>query len=148
MELKAYLTIFKKYALLIAAFIFLGALIGYIFAAKAPSGQRIDALFYISAQSKNTLPQPNPDLELYSQSQNASNFTDTAVAILQSPDFLNEFTKGSQAVSVRKIAPQVVKISAVTPTGIESQMLLATLEQNFNQKIASLDPSASLKIKP
>ncbi len=147
MELKAYLETFKKYYLLIGLFTVIGAIIAFTYVAKTPAGSRIDQTFYVATQPKNLGQAPATELDTYTQNQNARNFTDTATALAQSPDFSQAFVKSGQSLQVRKLAPQIIKVTATSQNSQESQNLLKSFEIELNQKIATLDPAAGVSIK-
>lgn len=137
MELRQYLKILRKNLALIIIFGCAGALIAFFLTLKLPSGYSQRSLFYLvppptaSATSYNA--------EGYYAQEKARNFTDTAVAILES----------NQSVSVRKVAPQVIRLSAFAPSGEAARLLIEKAATRFNQELNNLSGQAdSLKIVP
>lgn len=141
MELNQYLVIFKKHFIFIASFAILGSFFAFLLGSKLPSGYRAEQLFYIVDS------QPAKEAEIlpsYYSQEKARNFTDTAVAILSSPDFANY----QSPVSARKIAPQIIRLTATANDPQTAQNLVEKASINFNQKLRnSADLNSSLEIR-
>lgn len=143
MELKEYLKIFRKYLALIAALSFIGMSLAFAFARRIPQGYQDSQTFFISPQSAAI-----QMYEGYYGQEKARNFTDTAVAILDSPDFKSEVQGTNEAISVRKMAPQVVRLTATSKSSAAAKNLLDKTVNSFNSKLQSLSGSqAQIQLK-
>lgn len=141
MELKEYLKIITKNAWAILIFAAFGALIAFAISGRASATIQLEQLFFLPAQ--NVPSQQNSDY--YSQ-ERARNFTDTAVAILESPDFAMELTSPG-SLSVRKVAPQVIRL---TTSANDHQSAKSRLDESvaaFNSKMQELTSSPSYELK-
>ncbi|MBI2327136.1 hypothetical protein HYU92_02350 [Candidatus Curtissbacteria bacterium] len=146
MELKQYLAIFKKYSVFILAFAAVGAASAFIVAARLPSGYRLDQLFYLWPAQNQSDNFYNFD-GFYAQ-EKARNFTDTAVAILASPDFLKEVTQPYESIAVRKTAPQLIRITSIGSTPEDTQILMQKTLTSINQKLTSLaSPNPQVQLR-
>lgn len=127
MELKAFLKILSKYLLLILAFAILGLIAAYALA-KAPQGAQVEQLFFIPPSADSA------DLQAaYYGQETARNFTDTAVSILESADFRSSVPAQGQ-ITARKVAPQLIRISATANDAGAAKNLMETTINSFNQK--------------
>ena len=139
MELVEFLKFFKKNALAVIFFVFAGLVLSVLLSAKLPSGYSQSQTFYIVEPWKNA--GAFYDYEGYYGQQKARDFTDTAVAILQSENFPN--------LTVRKVAPQVIKLTATAESADESENLLDRVKGSFNQELVSLSgQDQALQIRP
>ena len=135
MELRQYLTIFRRHFLAIIIFSLAGAAIAISWAARLPSGFKAEQLFFIVPPKA-----VNNDLynfQGYFGQEKARNATDTAVAILASSDFV-KLVPPSAAITARKIAPQVISIAATTNQEGSAANLLEKAALIFNQKMVDL----------
>lgn len=145
MELKQYVDIIKKNILIIALLTLLGAAIALYLSSNLQSGYKFAQTFYISDQNTQQAPADTAQNSYFIQ-EKVRNFTDTAVAILQSPDFSNGLdTQGS--ISVRKQAPQVIKITTLAPNQESAKSLMEKVTASLNAKIAQLSPGSAFQIK-
>ena len=147
MEFKEYLKFFKKNIGILLLLVVLGVVLALVITYKLPSGYSQSRLFYIVGPK--TTAQTTYDYEGYYAQQKARDFTDTAVAILESPDFTAEVGISSVSLSVRKVAPQVLRLTAVAKDAREAEDAIEKISQSFNLKLVDLagyDPA--LKIKP
>jgi len=147
MEFKEYIKIFKKNIGVLLLLVVLGVVLALVITYKLPSGYSQSRLFYIAGPK--TTSQTNYDYEGYYVQQKARDFTDTAVAILESADFTSEVGIFSVGLSVRKIAPQVLRLTAVAKDAREAEDAIEKISQSFNLKLVNLtgnDPA--LQIKP
>ncbi|MBI2598802.1 hypothetical protein HYW40_01075 [Candidatus Curtissbacteria bacterium] len=145
MELKLYIAIIKKNILIITLITFLGAAIAFYLSLNLQSGYKFAQTFYILDQ--NTVPSLPADTaqNSYFTQEKARNFTDTAVAILTSPDFTGDLDiQGS--ISVRKQAPQVIKITTLAQDQEAAKSLMEKVITSFNAKILKLQPSSAFQI--
>lgn len=147
MELRQYLKILRKNLALIIVFGGAGALIAFFLTLKLPSGYSQRSLFYLVPPL--TASPTSYNFEGYYAQEKARNFTDTAVAILESADFTQKVVESNQSLSVRKVAPQVVRLSAFAPSGEAARLLIEKAASRFNQELNNLSGQAdSLKIVP
>lgn len=146
MELKQFLLIFKKTLPIILVFSLFGAFLTYLVSARLPSGFKKDQLFYLTPA--NSSQKEAYDFEGFYAQEKARNFTDSVVAIIESPDFTNELTP-SGTLAVRKVAPQIIKITAVGRSPEDATILLSNSLNVFNQKILSLSGlDNAMQLKP
>lgn len=141
MELKEYLEIIKKNILIIVLLTVLGAAVAFYFSQNFQSGYKFEQTLFISPQETSAdIPQNS-----YYSLEKARNFTDTAVAILQSPDFTSSLdVQGS--VATRKLAPQVIRITTVAQDRQLAKSLMGEVINSFNTKIKELQPSSIFQI--
>ncbi len=135
MEFKEYLAILKKNAFFILFLAIFGAAVSLLITAKITKGARLSQLFYVQA--------PKEALEVYHfegyyTQEKARNFTDSAVVILESPDFTSEVVDSSISVSVRKVAPQVIRLTVAAGDLQTSQEVIPKIASAFNSKMISL----------
>ena len=141
MEFREYVEIIKKNILIIALTTVLGVAVAFYFSLNFLSGYKFEQTLLISPQETSV---DTPQNSYYSL-EKARNFTDTAVAILQSPDFaISLDTQGS--VAVRKLAPQVIKITTIAQDRQSAKSLMAKVANSFNAEIAKLQPSSTFQI--
>lgn len=151
MELKAYTKILRKNFLFIVICVAIATAISYYAAQKSQNGYKLEQTYFIA----QTQSQPSsPDQQIppsgygnYYQQETARNFTDTAVSILQSPDFISLYTQSPHNVTTQKVAPQVLRISITSPTAAEAQFLLDRLIIGFNQNLKSWAPANTVELK-
>lgn len=156
MELKEYLKVFKKYFAFILLVGLTGALIAYISTKSLPRAYSLTQTFYLAALT-STPGRSEPALqsqdiysyEGYYAQEKARNFTDTAVAILDSDDFKSDVGEDSQNLAVRKMAPQVIRLTASAPNSQSAQKLMSKTINIFNEKSVTLaDSRFVLSLKP
>lgn len=134
MEFKTYLKILKKYFYFIIALSILGALIGFLVAARQPTGQIASNILLIKTTPKNG--DSTYNFDGYYAQERARNFTDTLVSLLKSSSFTNNILEPGQSLKIEKEAPQVISISAFASSSNDAQDLLTKIETHTNQKIA------------
>lgn len=135
MELKEYLLIFKKYSLFILILAAVGSIISYTYTIKLSEGTHASQLFYVvTPLSPTTL----YDFEGFYAQEKARNFTDTAVIILESPDFNQEIISSPDTISARKLAPQLIRLTVESSSFASAQALIGKTATSFNQKLISL----------
>ncbi|MEX2028266.1 MAG: hypothetical protein WD988_02090 [Candidatus Curtissbacteria bacterium] len=161
MELKEYIKTVKKNILIILLLIALGAAIALYFSINFKSGYKLEQSFFISSSretsspisssretSSLTSPQEtsadSPQNSYYSL-EKARNFTDTAVAILASPDFSGSLNAPG-SIAIRKQAPQVIKITAIAPQPQLAKSLMEKTISAFNTKLSQLQPSPAFQM--
>lgn len=144
MELKQYLSIFKKYLVFITLCFILGIVLGVLTTKFLPSGYNQSQTFYLNISTPSNTPQSDNYNGFYAQ-ERARNFTDTAVAILESSDFQSEVLTPTQALVVKKLAPQVVRLSVIAQNQESSKDLMRKTTDTYNRKFTdiALSPIAS-----
>lgn len=147
MELKKFLKIFTE-NLIFIVMLALGAAITTLMSANfLHSGYSISRVYFVSAPNQTETLQ-GYNFDSFFRGENARNFTDTVVAILESEDFTGQVLEKGAALTTRKLAPQVVRI---TLSGENPQNLNQDIEKlalRFNMQIAELEGSSSSQLKP
>ena len=77
---------------------------------------------------------------IYYAQETARNFTDTAIAILSSHDYKTTILAPGQTLTVRKLAPQVIQVTATAAGAQETSQLIAKAIGNFNRQFTELHP--------
>lgn len=139
MELRDFLKILKSNYYFIVIFAVLGILFAWLTTAKISQGYQLSQVFYLH-QTEN----PNDIYGGYYSQEKARNFTDTAIAIIESPDFATQ----AVSLSAKKLAPQVVRITASAKSQQVAKDSLFRANQAINTKLASLNGSDNLKMQP
>lgn len=150
MELKAYIKILQKNFLFIVLCVVIAAGISYYIAQKSQNGYKLEQTYFIAQTENQQSAQDQLQPSVYGnyyQQEAARNFTDSAVSILQSPDFISLYTPSSNSVTAQKIAPQVLKITINSPSTSEAKFLLDRLVIGFNQNLKSWAPSNTFELK-
>lgn len=140
LELRQYLKILKKNIFFISLFILGGAVLAFMFTFRWGSGVRFEEYFYIST--------PRTADSIYYSQETARNFTDTAVAILASPDFVSGIILPNEQIAVRKIAPQVIKLTATAFHQETAKSVVERTVSGFNQKVADLAGDQAVWLSP
>ncbi len=133
MEFKQYIKILKENLTYIVALGVLGFIFATFFIISAKGNYSISQTFYL----QSTTPQQDAQDSYYSQ-EKARNFTDTAIAII------NDMQDGSSSISAKKLAPQLIRISAVSKEKPASGSIQKSAD-NFNQKKEVFGNSVELK---
>lgn len=147
MELKKFAKIFTE-NLVFIVLLALGVAIAILMSANfLPSGYNISRVYFVSAPNQTQNLQ-GYNFDSYFRGENARNFTDTVVAILQSSDFTSQVLEKGSVSTIRKLAPQVVRItlSGKNPQNLNQDIEKLTLR--FNMQIAELEGSSSSQLKP
>lgn len=146
--------IIRKNLLLLVACTAIVIVLAYFISAKSQSGYKLEQAFFISGTifqegptAQSSVPQPY-DFDNYYGQEKARNFTDTAVAILQSGDFANSLSVGDAHISAQKLAPQLIKITAVSTSSSDAKFILERTVLEFNQKMKALEPQNSPRLSP
>lgn len=149
MDLKDYIKILKKNFLSLLILTALSVAIGMIYSQTTQPGYKLEQVFIISSQENQNpsqqIPQTNAKLELTSPQQEARDFTDTAVALLQSKS-LNQGQPDTN-ISAEKLAPQLIKITAFAPSSQEAKVQIERTLINFNRDLKDLITGQTLEIK-
>ncbi len=137
MELEQYTKVIRKNIFIVIALIILGAGVAFYFSANFRPGYQASQTFYISQDQTQDATQNS-----YFTQEKARNFTDTAVSILQSPDFRNSLAAAG-AVTASKLAPQVIRITATAQDTASTKNLMETAVLTFNSKVKELSQAPS-----
>lgn len=145
MELNQYLKILQKYWLFLSIFALIGSTVAYVFTSKLPSGYRQSQLFIINVPEKQF---EGFNFEGFYGQERARNFTDTAVAVLKSPEFQQESSPDS-STDAQKVTPQLIRITVTSATSELSQAALSKIPEKLNQKLIDItDTTQPIQIKP
>ena len=136
MEFKKYTELLSKNILFIVVITVAGLLLALLSAKTMKSNYSQSQTFFVASQSQSASPQPNAD---FYKEEEARSFTDTAVAIIQSPDFQNDIQKDGGSISVKKNGPQILTITTTGQTKEAASSLLKSTASVFNAKLTSLN---------
>lgn len=143
MELKQYLKIVKKNLLLVLVLSVAGAVLALLLTKSLESGFSQTQTFYVSSPIEGS-----PEYAGFYTQEKARNFTDTAVAILESLDFKKELVSPGDLIRTQKVAPQVVRITTISQDQQRAKALMGSTVDSFNTKIQKLSgnqPQIQLK---
>lgn len=136
MEPKDYLDVITKNLYFFLALVVIGAAVGYFLATNYPKSQGFEKVFYVSK---------TPNEQKSQEDQNINNSTDSAVYILSSAEFQKSQGFPTTPFAVRKMAPQVIKIT----TNTQNQGQITTLVSSFNSQLSTLENSKpTYELKP
>lgn len=136
MEFTNYLKLIKQYAVFILICAFTAAVLAYLVSGSISSGYKKSQTYFLAIENIN-------------QVDNANELTDTAVAVIQSDEFKQESAAFMVSFSVRKIAPQVIKITFTAQSELSLASQTQIVEKTFNEKLKSLSQNPSeLTLKP
>jgi len=136
MELKEIYKLLKQNWVLLIFFAILGTIFTYFSSFGLPKGTRVESTFFISAANSGTT--QDDKIESFYTQEKAINFTDTAVALIESDDFLKKDSTESQ-FSAEKIAPQIIKVAVFGKDQNTSSQILSQFPQEFNEQILKLE---------
>lgn len=149
MDLREYIKILKKNFLTLIILTAISLAIGLIYSQKTQPGHKLEQVFIISSQesqiSQQQALQSPIKSELRSPQDEARDFTDTAVALIQSKG-LNQFETNT-SISVEKLAPQLIKITVVAPNAQEVKVQMERTVIDFNRDLKALIKDNPLEIK-
>lgn len=137
MDLKQFIKIIKKYSLFIIILVVLGAVVGVFSTSLTSSGFQRTQTYIFSDKSSNPQNNPNSQAEAYYTGENLRNSTDTFIGILQSDDFQKEAVASGDSLQVKKVAPQVIRLTYSSPVERNSAENLDKVVVKFNSKIAN-----------
>lgn len=143
MELKQYLKIVKKNLLLVLVLSVAGAVLALLLTKSLGSGFFLTQTFYVSSPIEGS-----PEYAGFYTQEKARNFTDTAVAILESLDFKKELVSSGDLITTQKVAPQVVRVTTTSQDRQRAKALMGSTVDSFNTKIQKLSgnqPQIQLK---
>lgn len=145
MELKDLIKILRENLILILCLTVLSIALSYIYASQKASGYNVAQTYLINTQEASTSSQLSPpetrNFDSFYQQEKARNFTDTAVAILQSSDFQKDIASPADSLSIQKVALQVIKITSTSNNSQDAQKLNEKTVSTFNEKIKNLLPN-------
>ena len=141
MELKEFIKILKSYLTVIIVLAIVGAASGFYSTRYFSSGYHHTQVYFLTDSSAQPASVENIKSENFFTQEKARNFTDTAVAILESPDFKSENIGTGDELIVRKLAPQVIRLTYVSPNADSNNSQLQKVTENFNTKSQSLTGS-------
>lgn len=140
MDLKDYVKILTKNAFFIIALTLIGAAVAFSSTGFLKSGYKNEMVYFLVISDSGN--------SLTSQKLDPTNITDTAVAVLTSPDLLNETAISSMSLDVKKLAPQVIKLTLTSQSPELSKNSQAPVVEKLNQKLTAFVPEATLKLEP
>lgn len=140
MDLKDYIKILAKNAFFIIILALIGAAVAFSSTGFLKSGYKNETVYFLIISGTGNLDA--------AKKIDPTNITDTAVAVLTSPDFLKEASTGSLSIGAKKLAPQVIKLTITSQSPELSKNSQAPVIEKFNQKLAIFVPEASLKLEP
>lgn len=135
MELKTFLKILKAYLVNILILASFGGVLGYYSSKISAESFQIEKTYFVRMPSSDAA---NQIENLLIQNQ-ASSQTDTAVALLESADFQGEALSVGSSLSVRKLAPQVVRLTITNSSQDNLLKDFQNLPQNFSLKTQKLN---------
>lgn len=129
MEIKSISKLIRTYLIFILICALVGAVAGYFVSDFLTQGFAKSQTFYLVTQKQAQTP------------ESTSSLTDSAIGILTSPEFTQEVRNSSPdtTLDVRKIAPQVIKITSSSGETISASSALRNSQDIFNSKIKNLD---------
>jgi len=127
MELKEFIKILKSYLAVIIVLAIVGAASGFYSTRYFSSGYHHTQDFFLA--------------ENFFTQEKARDFTDSAIAILESPDFKDEVISSGDTLIVRKLAPQVIRLNYISQNADAGNSQLQSITQKFNSKIQTLTES-------
>lgn len=140
MDIKDYIKILTKNAFFIIILTLIGATVAFSSTRFLKSGYKNEMVYFLVINQ--------PENSLQNQKLDPTNTTDTAVAILASPDFLKETAINALSVDVKKLAPQVIKLTLTSDNSQLSQSSQAQVATKFNQKVTTFITNGTLKLEP
>ena len=141
MELKDFLKILKSYLAVIIVLAIIGAASGFYSTRYFSSGYHHTQDFFLVDPSVQSISVENIKSENFFAQEKARDFTDTAIAILESPDFKGEVLNYGDTLIVRKLAPQIIRLTYVSQNADAGNSQLQNITQKFNSKIQTLTES-------
>jgi capsular polysaccharide biosynthesis protein len=133
MELKDYIRIVRKDIFLVIVLSLGSLFMALLITNSVPQGYSQTQTFFVASPKELSFQNLGP----YYAQENARNFTDTAIAILESPDFIAQVS-GEGRISIRKMAPQVIRITATARDAAKTHSLMQNTLSTFNSKMASI----------
>lgn len=136
MYLDQYIKIAKTNLFFICALTAVGAVCGYLSVAHIESGYKAQQTIFVRIEKSNPLAYESVD---------AQTITDTVVAYISSTDYQRKANKTSQT-NAKKVAAQVVTLTATSQNLEEAQNSLKNTTTNFNQVAPDLIRHAKVEL--
>src|SRR3989344_2661156 len=133
MDIRDYFQILKKNLAFIIFLAVLGAMIAYLLTSHFVGGERVQK-HYLLVQEQLSISGPD-GLLIY---QEPVDFTDSAVAILETYDFKVQILKNQENLIVKKEAPQVLNLQAHAGQKERADEIIRAAVVNFNEKVADI----------
>ncbi len=140
MELREFAKVIKKYLVFIIILAAIGAAIGFFSIRFFPSGYQQSRIYFIG-QKQDSAKSPNLGSEGYYLQEKLRNSTDALVAILQSGDFQKEAIVAGDQLQVRKVSPQIIRLTYISADRQNATANLDHVVDKFNIKITVLGES-------
>lgn len=134
MELKKILTIFKKNVVYLLVFVVIGAVVGAYLGKNYKDVPHAQLDVFLTPKN---VPKVQANDNYYLQEE-ARNFTDSAVVILESPDFAKGLTQSGETISASKLSAQLIRLTASALSDERASALLNDTINKFNTKIPEL----------
>ncbi|GEM_PF-3032077 len=145
MEIKEILKELKKSLVFLLTLSLLGAVIGFYLSKNLENFPHAQLDVFISPPGSNI----SASNENYYNQEQARNFTDTAIVILESPDFANTIKGQNGSITAAKLAPQLIRITSQSETEEGAKNLLLNSLADFNRKLDTLvEGNQKLVLKP
>lgn len=141
MEANQIIKIVKKNIAFLLILASVGAILGYYSNKLLPSGFKQTQVFFVTNSHKQ-------ESSNFIGQDPAINFTDSAANIIPSPDFLVSAQIYQSTVEVKKLAPQLLRITVTSAQAAQSQQDLDALVTGFNAKIPQLTGDDSIQLTP
>lgn len=137
MELINYINILKKHLAFILTLSILGAMVAYTSTSFIKSGVVFERTLFLKIIENDS----NSNTQL-----DVSALTDTSVAYVGSADFLNSANTHQAAVSVRKLAPQIIRLTVTSPSPETSREVSQNVVGIFNNRAKDLTTTAQVEL--
>lgn len=141
MELKELIIVIRKNFIYVIVLALIGLLVGYSSSRFFSSGYQHTKEYFLAEPSVSN---QTGDIrsENFLQQEKSRNFTDSAIAILQSPDFQSEVLMVGDSLVTQKMAPQVIRLTYASPNNDDTLSNIERTVNHFNFKISDLSESS------
>lgn len=143
MEFKQYLKILKANTIIITAFTILGIILAVVFSAKTNYPYKQTQLIFLQTRQESV----DQDYSGYYSQEKARNFTDTAVSILNSINFQSESSLGTASVNAKKLAPQLIQLTALSQNNHDQNELITKVVEILNSKMKDVSEQSAIEAK-
>lgn len=137
MTITSFLELVKKNLIFIASLTILGALVAYVSTSFLKPGYSSTQTYFIKVDQVVGGEENFVDINA---------LTDTTVALISNPSFNGQVNSGA-TVSAKKVAPQVIEVTAVSQNMETPPEVNRSAANNFNIKIKDLIKSHNLELK-
>lgn len=146
MEFKQYLKILKANVAIIVIFTLAGLVVSLFASTKVSYPYKQTQLIFLQTHGdENTASQ---NYNGYYAQEKARNFTDTAVSIINSSDFQTENKVRQSAIDAKKLAPQLIRLTASAPNAQNQSEALSESIGTLNSKIKNVTGENFIEAKP